>query len=570
MITAPTLPRMLDDVAARQPGATLHFRSTREDLTLEQLAEGSRAFAGSLLARGVRKGDPVGVVLPTGRDFLLAFFGVLRAGALPCPLALPHAFRSAEVFFERVDQILADAGMRHLVGRASLLAEAAGAQAGRVPPDLCMHDPGEVLHAGAPAADAAIEAEDIALVQYTSGSTAAPKGVALTHQSFLAGMNAVIHGIRLTADDVNGQWLPLYHDMGLIGMLCGVACGVEQHIWSPFGFLKNPAAWLAEFARVRATIYAGPSFSFEAMLAGVDDDALADLDLSAWRVAFNGAEPIQAAVIERFVERFGRAGFAPCTMFPVYGLAEITLAATFPAPGSAPEIAWIDRDALAREDVARRVPRDHARAHGVVSVGRPVLGQELEIRGEGGAALPEGQVGEIALRGSALMHGYYRSPERTAEVLRDGWLRTGDLGFVLDGKLHVTGRSKEMIIVRGMNLYPVDVETLVRERLGATRGGCVAFAVSGGEEGAAGRDEHIAVLVEARPVERERLARAAAEARAALASQLGADVVEIHLVQPRAIERTTSGKQQRLIMRRRFLDGALDDCILHSDDPSGS
>ena len=560
MITARTLPRMLDDAAARRPHATLRFHSARESLTLGELAAGSRAFAGGLQAQGVRPGAPVGIALPASRDFLLAFFGALRAGALPSPLALPTAFRSAEVFFERVTSILADARMHHLVGRSRLLAE----EPERIPAGLRVLDPAEVQAAGARDVDTSLSPADIALVQYTSGSTAAPKGVALTHQSFVAGMNAIIHGARLSSEDINGQWLPLYHDMGLIGLLCGIALGMEHHIWSPLAFFKSPAAWLARFARARASIYAGPSFSYEALLGSVDDADLAELDLSAWRVAFNGAEPIHAATMERFTARFGRAGFAPATMFPVYGLAEVTLAATFPALGSEPETAWVDRDALTADGEARRVPRDHARARGVVSVGTPVLGHELRIVDPDGQALREGRVGEIALRGPALMRGYYRSPERTAEVLRGGWLRTGDLGFLLDGKLHVTGRSKEMIIVRGTNIYPVDVETLVRERLGALRGGCVAFAA----DGPAG--ERIAVLVETRPAERARVAEAAAAARHALAEQLGVDVVDIYLVEPRTIERTTSGKQQRIVMRRRFLAGELSEHIVESSDPGGS
>jgi fatty-acyl-CoA synthase len=224
---------------------------------------------------------------------------------------------------------------------------------------------------------------------------------------------------------------------------------------------------------------------------------------------------------------------------------------------------WIDRELLAREGTVARVPPEHPRARGVVSVGSPVLGHELRILDDDGAPLPEGRAGEIALRGPALMSGYYRNPERTAEVLRDGWLRTGDIGFVLDGKLHVTGRAKEMIIVRGSNVYPVDVEVLVREQVGALRGGCVAFAADGPD------GERIAVLVETRATERARVASAAARARDTLIAQLGVDVVDIHLCAPRTIERTTSGKQQRLTMRRRLQAGALNDCILDTIGPAG-
>jgi len=553
MIESTTVHGMLDVAAERFPDTMLFFPSAKDSISLAALAEDSRRLACGLRSRGVAPGDPVGIVLPSCRDFVVAFFAALRAGAAPSPLALPQAFRSADRFFERVDAILRSAGIRVLVGRHASLAGEAGAG----PRGVTLLDPEELRTGAADERLPIVAPHHLALVQFTSGSTSEPKGVALSHDNVLAGLNAVIGGISLDSADVNGQWIPLYHDMGLIGMLSGIAAGVTQHIWSPRAFFRDPAAWIHGFASVGATIYAGPSFSYQALLSSITDEDLARLDLSRWRVAFNGAEPIDAGVLEAFVDRFRLAKLSSSTMFPVYGLAEITLAATFPKAGERPELVWIDRRAL--HDHNRVESRDRADpgATGVVCVGAVVAGHELAIVDEYGVPLADDQIGQIELRGPAIMRGYYRDPQASAEAFREGWLRTGDLGFVRGGNLFVTGRAKEMIIVRGMNIYPMDVEAMVRQRLGPlASAGCIAF--SAGEIG----DERIVVLLEVRSTDRDVLLAALDEHRDDLVSRLGVDVVDIVLVKPQTIERTTSGKQQRLTMRGYFLAGDLSGSII--------
>jgi acyl-CoA synthetase (AMP-forming)/AMP-acid ligase II len=545
---------MLDVSSTRWPERTFHFHSTRERMTLAELAEQSRRFAGGLRAHGVRRGDLVALVLPSCRDFFVAWFGILRAGAVPAPLALPTASRGLEPYFQRLRRILADADMHHLLLPDRFLPLVpVGALEG-----IRVLSPSTVSAEASTLLDEPLAPQDLVMVQYTSGSTSQPKGVALQHQNLLAALRAIAHGIQVTEADVNGQWLPLHHDMGLIGALAGIAAGVEHHIWSPSSFIKDPGGWLEEFARLRATVYAGPNFSYGYLLSSVDDEQLARLDLSAWRIAFNGAEPIDPKCVQRFLERFAPAGLRPSTLLPVYGLAEVTLPATFPPLGVEPRITWVDREVLAREHQARPVPAAHPNARGVLSVGRPVLDHDLRVVDAEGRELAEGHIGEVTLRGPAVMQGYYRNPEATRLALREGWLHTGDLGFVLDGQLHVTGRSKEMIIVRGTNVYPMDVEALVRELPGIHRDGCVAFGL--GEDG----HEQLAVLVETKLREPEALQQLARTAQGLLSAHLGLGDARLYLVAPRTLERTTSGKYQRLLMRQRLLTGALGERIIHT------
>jgi acyl-CoA synthetase (AMP-forming)/AMP-acid ligase II len=538
---------MLDESAMRLPRRAFHFHSTRERMTLEELAEKSRQFAGGLRALGVERQDVVALMLPTGPEFLVAWFGVVRAGAVVAPLSLPMGVRDPRIFLARIRGIVSDARMRLVLVPAKYADFFGGGALG----PATVTSPALVPSVSVEATDVRPRSPDLAMVQYTSGSTAEPKGVALSHGNLLAAIEAIRRGVQLGPDDVNGQWLPLYHDMGLIGLLAGVDAGVEQHLWAPSAFVKDPGAWLARFAEVRATIYAGPNFSYAHMVENVGDDGVAQLDLSSWRVAFNGAEPIAAECVARFVERFGRAGFRETALLPVYGLAEATLPAAFPRLGSGFRVTWLDRDALAYEQRAVPVAASHPRARGVLSVGRAVHAHEIRVVDENGDEVAECCVGEITLRGPAVMQGYYRKADATAQVLRDGWLHTGDLGFILAGELHVTGRIKEMVIVRGNNVYPADVEGVVRLLPAVAHGSCVA--VAGGTEGS----ERLVVLVETNQTALDTLRHLVDTVRDRVCAEIGSPDVDVYAVEPRTLARTTSGKQQRLLMRQRLLAGEL-------------
>ncbi|WP_181782999.1 AMP-binding protein, partial [Pseudonocardia pini] len=362
----------------------------------------------------------------------------------------------------------------------------------------------------------AVDPASPAVLQFTSGSTADPKGVVLSHSNVLACAESITEAIALGPADAHASWLPLFHDMGLFGTLTGIFTGIPVNLWNPTAFVKDPARWLAEFAATRSTISTMPNFAFDALL----DTPPQDLDLSAWRVCFNGAETIRAESLSAFAERFRHNGFRAEAMTPGYGMAEATLVATLPPLGRAPVVESVDRDALARGELA-------AGTKEVVGLGRAVPGMEIRIA--------DGPVGEIQLRGAAVTSGYLRGPQPFTD---DGWLRTGDLGWLRAGELFFAGRAKEMITVRGVNTYPADVEAEVSGVPGVRRGRCVALS-------RLEPHEHVAVVVEtALPAAEHDALRDAIAARVRRA--LGLSALTVHLTTPDSLPRTTSGKLRRL------------------------
>jgi fatty-acyl-CoA synthase len=546
-----TLPDLLNAVGCRFPDTLTHFAAEDVSLSRADWAHMADRYAGALQHRGIRPGELVGLLLPTSAAFVQTFFGVLAAGAVPVVLPLPAAFGYFQAYLARLRHILADARIDRVVAQPRVL-RVVGGRWGAVQ----FLTPGDLLVEGVPPARVAVRGTDLALVQYTSGSTALPRGIALTHENILASIRAIAQGMQATPDDVYCQWLPLSHDMGLISLLTTMATGATQHLWPPAAFIQDPGQWLSEFARRGGTVYAGPDFSYESMLASVNEDRLSRLDLSRWRIAFNGAEPINARAIERFSEYFGKAGFRPQAMFPVYGLAEATLAVTFPDLGTTPTIHWVDHAELAGCRRAVRIPRDHPRARGLVAVGRAVRGHRIRIVGPDGRELRESQVGEIQVRGPAVMTGYYRRPADTAQALAGGWLRTGDLGYISDGLLFIVGRVKELIIVRGVNIYPEDVEALIRETGGVYQRRCVAFGLDGSS------GERMAVAIETELTDAPARARLADSVWIRVSSHLGIQDLDVYLLKPRSLPRTSSGKYQRLLTRRNLTTGELGGRIL--------
>lgn len=554
------LDRQLEEIAGRYGEHGLHFVDRRQLVTYPELLHRVRRCAAALRAAGLRPGDHVGLLLPTGPELYIALIGAQRAGVVPSPFAPPASIGRVADDTRAYQRALRAGSCRALVIDAAMQQRMGAALEQLEVPILQI----ERLEAAAPTADelaaaaAPPDADRLALVQYSSGSTSHPKGIALTHAQLAAGIGVVIEAAQLTAADVNGQWLPMHHDMGLIGSLAGLCVGIHQHIWSPFTFVRDPGRWLAQFAARRASIYAGPSFSYDEMAARCDDEQLATLDLSAWRVAFNGAEPVDPQALRRFHARFGPRGLRPDVVKPVYGLAEITLAATIPGPGSAWRARRVDGARLGPGAVVAAVSEG---GREVVAVGPVVPGHRLRIR-HGGETLAEERVGEIQLQGPAVMTGYYHDPAATAEAFEGAWLRTGDLGFVAGGELYVTGRSKEMMILHGRNYYPQDVEGVVQELPGCHRRMAVAFASADAE------GEHIVAVIETRLAEAaacEALARAAQRAVRAAHS---IPRLEVLLVRPGAVPRTTSGKRQRLLVKTTVEQGGFHDAVVWSTRPA--
>ncbi|OHV45796.1 AMP-dependent synthetase [Pseudofrankia sp. BMG5.36] len=571
--TAATLHTALDLAAACAPDATVDFPNERETVSLRELADRSRTMAGALLADGVAHGERVGILATNSADFLTALFAVSRAGAAASPLALPTAAGDLAGYASRLTRTTAAAGMRRVITGRRLSGVLARLGAGL---DGLRLLPANELAAGAPGAGRPPEvgAHDVAIVQFTSGSTAMPKGVVLTHRNVLAGIRAIIAGVRLGPDDRGGSWLPMYHDMGLFATLSAVMTGIDMTVWSPAAFIRDPARWLREFLDRGVTVSPAPNFAYDQLVAAVEPGEVTGLDMRHWRVALNGAEPISPHSLERFLAHFAPAGFAAEQMLPVYGMAEATLAVTFPPLGRPPVVLWVDRDRLTADGVVVPLGRDHPRARGLVGVGRPVLGVRVRIRagdgdgvhgGEDDGGLPavdatgvgddDTRVGEIEISGTPVTAGYLTAARTPgAAPTADGWLRTGDLGFLRDGELYVTGRAKEMIIIRGVNYYPEDAEQAVRDLPGLHRRRVVAV---GGPDGPA--DGNVADAADAamtlvgetsltEPAERDRLAAELATAAAA-ALGLGRAEVAARLVDPGTLPRTSSGKFQRLAVR---------------------
>ncbi|MGQ4599396.1 AMP-binding protein [Nocardia sp. R6R-6] len=538
---AETLHGRLAEIAAAAPAVTVTFRSVSETVAYADLHRRSLAAAAVLVRRGVRRGEPVGILSPNAPEFLTCLFGVAAAGGAATPLPLPAGARATSRYPQKLAAIVAAAGLRTIVV-SHRFAHFTAALRDTVDVEF-IESTALFEDSAIPMPLPALDRDDVAVVQFTSGSTATPKGVRLTHHNVLSGLASIRTGIQLNPADQGGFWLPLFHDMGLFGTLSAILRGIPAHVWSPLAFVKDPARWLAEFAASGATITAMPNFGYEALLSAVSPHQVHEYDLSRWRIAFNGSEPISRDVVLAFCERFAPAGFRPTTMFGVYGMAEATLAVTFPPLGREPVFEWVDRAVLSDNALAQPVAPESAGARAIAGVGAPV--QRLRLRvvsPDGDHDLPDGAVGEILIQGDAVTGGYLTTdPARVAGLFTDGWLRTGDLGYLRGNELFVTGRCKDMITVRGMNYYAQDVEAAVRVLDGVYQGRCTAAIAPDGAE-------VIALIAES---ERTGIdADALAETiRATISAELGLSAVEVHLVAPRSIPRTSSGKLQRLAAR---------------------
>jgi acyl-CoA synthetase (AMP-forming)/AMP-acid ligase II len=513
--------------------------------------------AEALRSRGVRRGDRVAVVLRTEPAFLDAFFGALRAGAVPVPLYPPVRLGRMDEYLAATGRMLRVSGSRLAVTSPRIRRILGQAVAAAGPAlDLGVADADELLAEGAtPAgagADGGIGPGDLALVQFSSGSTVDPKPVALTHANLTAQSAALVALVRPTPADVLVSWLPLYHDMGLVGCLLGAASYPGPLVLiAPEHFLARPALWLRAIARHRGTISAAPHFAYAYAAERIADADLVGLSLASWRVALDGAEPVTAPALRRFAGRFAARGLDPEALTPVYGLSEAALAVTFAPPGRALRTERLDPARLAAGAVE---PGDRE----VVSVGVPVPGFAVEVREPDGRLAGERRLGRIRVRGPSVMQGYLGDPGGTARVLEDGWLDTGDLGFVSGGELFVHGRAKDVVIVRGANHAPSELEGAL-EGVPGLRPGC---AVALGFVPPAGDGEELLLLAErARrggdaegPPPDGELEEAA---RRAVMERTGLRAHTVRILDPGTLPRTSSGKLRRSEALRRFLAGTL-------------
>ena len=526
---------------------------SEQTISYRQLATASAAVAAGLQRLGVVPRQRVAIMLPTSADYFSTYFGILLAGAIPVPIYPPARASQLEDHVLRHTGIVCNAGAVLLVTVAEAMVVARLLQA-RVPGLRHVATPQQLAQGPGTPTPVVVRGDDIAFIQYTSGSTGNPKGVALTHANLLANIRAMAQAIEATPRDVFVSWLPLYHDMGLIGAwLAPLYVGFPLVVMSPLAFLGKPLRWLQAMQRWRGTLSAGPNFAYELCLKRIDDAALASLDLSTWRLAFNGAEAVSPDTVRRFAERFAPCGLRPEAMAPVYGLAEASVGLLFPPLGRVAPIDAITREPFTRERRAIPAAPDDATALRFVACGRPLPGHAIRIVDDAGLAVGERIEGRLEFQGPSATRGYFRNPEQTAGLFHDGWLDSGDRAYAAAGDLYITGRVKDIVIRGGRNLYPQEIEEAVGQVEGV-RKGCVA--VFGSPDPASGT-ERLVVLAEVRP--------GPAEARAALREAVSRAVIgaigeppdEIVLAPPHTVLKTSSGKVRRSACRAWYEAGGV-------------
>ncbi|MBK1720207.1 AMP-binding protein [Thiocystis violacea] len=522
-------------------------------LTYAELAEGAARVAARLRETGLKPGGTVAVMLPTGLDYFFSFLGILVAGGVPVPIYPPARPQQLEDHLRRHARLLDNAGTSLLVTvpEARAVAKLLRAQVPSLHGVLTL----EGLEGTAPLADwATPEPGDLAFLQYTSGSTGDPKGVMLTHADLLANIRAMGEAIAIGPEDVFVSWLPLYHDMGLIGAWLGsLYFGVPLISMSPLAFLARPRRWLQAIHTHRGTLSAAPNFAYELCLTRLSDRQLEGLDLSCWRRAFNGAEPVSADTLRRFAAHFAPCGFRADALAPVYGLAEAAVGLAFPPADRGPRVDCIDRVRFAGSGYALPVPCEDPDVLEVVACGRPLPGYRTRVVDGEGRELPERHEGLLQFQGPSATQGYYRRPDATAGLIRDGWHETGDRAYLAGGDIHLTGRVKDLIIRGGRNLYPYEVEQALGELPGIRKGCVVAFAAKDPRQGS----ERLVIVAESKERDPARRAALSQRARELATDILGLPPDEIVLAPPRAVLKTSSGKLRRGDTRERYLAGKL-------------
>jgi fatty-acyl-CoA synthase len=552
--------------------AHIHLYEENDQLrtiTFGELYERGSTVAAELLRRGLEPGQTVSIMLPTCAEFFWTFAGILLAGGIPVPIYPPfRADRIAE-YAKRQSNILRNAEARFLITwkQAEGLARLLKPSVPTLREVLNAQSLASATTANVPAAQEAAPAqwrpvenlahhargEDIAFLQYTSGSTGDPKGVILTHANLLANIQSIVSGIEIKPDDVAVSWLPLYHDMGLIGAwFVPLFTGIPLVVMSPLAFLSRPERWLWAIHKHSGTISPAPNFAYELCVRKIPDKDLQGLDLSSWRAATNGAEPVRSETLERFATRFAAYGFRREAITPVYGLAEATLAISVPKLGAGYKVDRIERASFESGGNAKPAEADDPAALEFVNAGKPVPGVEVRLVDGDGRNLGERAEGSLWFRGASATSGYYRNPAATQDLMHDGdWLNSGDLAYWADGEIYITGRAKDIIIKAGRNLYPHEVEEIAGRVQGVRTGCVVAFGAPDERTGS----ERLVVTAEVRDMASAK--RIEDEIAGAVNEALGIPPDLVTLLPPQSIPKTSSGKLRRSETRRLFLEGNL-------------
>jgi fatty-acyl-CoA synthase len=552
-----TIAEALDFAADQPTGVNIHSLRGEliEVLPYAALREQARALAARLLAAGLASGDRVALAAESDGDFLRLFFACQYAGLVPAPTPLPAPFGGKEGYVAHIRRMLISAGARAAFAPPALAEWFSQAGEGL---GLAVAGTLADLPATRESALPPPDGGGLCYLQFSSGSTRFPLGVAVTQAALMANLTAVGgDGLRVMASDRTVTWLPLYHDMGLVGMLMNsLAFQLSIDLLPTGAFVRRPSLWLDLISRNRASVSYAPTFGYDLAARRAGAMALDTLDLSSWRVAGLGGDMIRAEPLRAFSEAFAPAGFDERAFVASYGMAEATLALTLSPLGQGLRTDAADVDRLERQDRAEPPLSAGARTREFALCGRALEGHALEVRDERGLALGDRQVGRIFARGPSLMKSYFGEPEESARVLcGDGWLDTGDLGYGLDGQIVITGRAKDLIIVNGRNVWPQDLEWTAERELAALRGGDVAVFSIFDDEG-----ERVVALVQCRSSD--------AAAREALRGQVGVLIrarhgleVSVVLTPPHSLPQTSSGKLSRTRAKSLYLSGAFEPAV---------
>ena len=542
----PTLVEALDYAAQGSAGMNFYDRRNQLEAVLEYRDLQSKAIAGArrLLSLNLNKGDRVAIIAETSVGFVEAFFSCQYAGLVAVPLAIPMGVGQRDSYTAKLQGLLASCKPAAIISSTEWLSLINVVNIDSPTIHILSNEDFNAL----PEMDIELQLpspDDIAYLQYTSGSTRFPRGVIITHCEVMANLRAISHdGIKLRDGDRCISWLPFYHDMGLVGfLLTPMATQLSVDYLSTQDFAMRPMQWLKLISKNRCTVSVAPPFGYNLCLRRVNDKDLAELDLSCWRVAGVGAEPISAEQLNQFGECFSKAHFDSKAFMPCYGLAENALAVSFGEEAIGTQINEVDRDILENQGRAVAPTKGTRAVSTFVNCGNALPGHLIEIRNEVGMPLPEQEIGHIYISGPSLMSGYFQDLASQRDIKSTGWMDTGDLGYLLNGYLYVTGRIKDLIIIRGRNIWPQDIEYIAEQEPEIHSGDAIAFVTS---------QEQIILQIQCRVGSEQRRAQIVHSLTARIQSEFGVSA-DIELLPPHSIPRTSSGKPARAEAKKRYL-----------------
>jgi fatty-acyl-CoA synthase len=539
--------------------------------TFNGIERATARFAGNLQALGLQKGDRLALILPDNQDFIFAFLGALRAGIIPVPIYPPAGLRKLGGYLDNTLHIVAKSAAKVLLTNALIkgLLGTIQAQAPALREVVAVES---LRRARETLKPEKVTLDDTCFLQFTSGSTSKPKGVVVTHGNIAANVHAIMEqGLKVEPGVDSGvSWLPLYHDMGLIGfVLAPLFHRSTISFLPPLLYLKRPVRWLETICRHRANISFGPNFAYALCVKRVKDKQIEGLDLSTWRAAGCGAEPIRADNLRAFADRFASIGFNPKAFMPCYGMAESTLAISFGSLAGGVSVDRVDAAELAAEGKAKPARGEGTLA--LVNLGKAFPDHDIAVFGpddrQSKSPLPDREVGEVRLRGPSVAQGYFDDPELTRQALAGGWLCTGDLGYLVDGDVFICGRSKELIIINGRNFYPQDLEWEASKVQGVRKGNVIAF----GTRKPLNDRERVVIAYETSIGDPQARDALNVEVRKLVRQATGLAVDDVVPLDAGVLPKTSSGKLKRGVARQLYETGKLfNQTSMRDADPLGA